>query len=256
MSDAKIPVAILVRVSTDKQETNRQVFELRFHAEAKGYEVVEVAEETVSGRADDAERYGLRRIEELAQAGKIKKVLVHEISRLARKNSVAHKFVETLEEHGVSLYWHAQGIETLLPNGKRNPATSFMLALLAEVARGEVETLRERIVSGLAAAKRKGVRLGRPTGTMLGRDELLRKHKDIVRLLREGQSVRHAAKICGKGVSTIQRVKALLRKPSKDRRLPIPKIATISSRSQAWKQPGDVADGEFEIVAKLGGCTP
>jgi DNA invertase Pin-like site-specific DNA recombinase len=49
-----------------------------------------------------------------------------------------------LEDCGVSLYWHAQGIETLLPNGKRNPAAGIMLAFLAEMARSEVELLRER----------------------------------------------------------------------------------------------------------------
>ena len=37
--------------------------------------------------------------------------------------------------------------------------------------------------------------------------EFLRKHKDIVRLLKSGQSVRNAATIAGKGVSTVQRVK-------------------------------------------------
>src|SRR5207248_9069139 len=57
--------------------------------------------------------------EQLALEGKIKKVLVHEVSRIARRNSVAHRFVETLEECGVSLYWHAQSIETLLSSGKR-----------------------------------------------------------------------------------------------------------------------------------------
>ena len=87
----------------------------------------------------------------LVRARRIK--LVHEISRLARRNSVAHRFVETLEECGVSLYWHAQGIETLLPNGKRNPAAGIMLALLAEMARNQTETLRERINSGLAEAR-------------------------------------------------------------------------------------------------------
>jgi hypothetical protein len=40
---------------------------------------------------------------------------------------------------GVSLYWHAQSVETLLPSGKRNPAAGIMLALLAEMARGESE---------------------------------------------------------------------------------------------------------------------
>jgi DNA invertase Pin-like site-specific DNA recombinase len=139
--------------------------------------------------------------------GQIKKVLVHEISRLARRNSVVHQFVEALEECGVSLYWHAQGIETLLPSGKRNPSAGIMLALLAEIARSEVETLRERIKSGLAQAKRKGVRLGRPKGTTLHRDVFFQKHKDILRQLRQGQSVRNTAKIVGKGVSTVQRVK-------------------------------------------------
>lgn len=210
MSTAKVPVVILVRVSTQKQETVRQISELQAYADAKGFEVVEICRETISGRADDSEREGLRRVEELARAGTIKKVLVHEISRLARRNSVTHRFVETLEECGVSLYWHAQGIETLLSNGKRNPAAGIMLALLSEIARGEVETLRERINSGLAEARRKGVTLGRPKGSTLSREIFLQAHKDIVRLVKAGQSVRNAAKITSKGVSTVQRVKAAL----------------------------------------------
>src|ERR1700739_1080531 len=84
MSSSKLPVAILVRVSTIKQETARQVSELKAYAETKGYDVVEVCEETISGTAENGQRHGLRRVEELARTGKIKKVLVHEISRLSR----------------------------------------------------------------------------------------------------------------------------------------------------------------------------
>ena len=207
MRKAKVPVVILVRVSTVKQETDRQISELRAYAKAKGYDIVEVCKETISGNANGDERHGLRRAEELAIEGKVKKVLVHEISRLARRNSVAHHFVETLEECGASLYWHAQGIETLLPNGKRNPASGIMLALLAEMARSEGELLRERINSGLREARRKGVTLGRPKGTTLSSDQFLRKHKDIIRLLKADYSIRNTAKIVGKGVSTVQRVK-------------------------------------------------
>jgi DNA invertase Pin-like site-specific DNA recombinase len=210
MRKTKVPVAILVRVSTVKQETSRQISELRMYAASKGYEIVEICQETVSGNANGDERHGLRRAEALAIEGRVKKVLVHEISRLARRNSVAHHFVETLEECGVSLYWHAQGIETLLPNGKRNPAAGIMLALLAEMARSEVELLRERINSGLREARRKGVKLGRPKGTTLDRKVFLQKHKDVLRQLKAGQSVRNAAKITGKGVSTVQRVKLAL----------------------------------------------
>jgi DNA invertase Pin-like site-specific DNA recombinase len=210
MKAKSIPVAVLVRVSTSKQETTRQIQELTAYAQSKGYTVVEVCRETISGDSAADDRQGLRRVEELAAAGKIKKVLVHEISRVARRNSVAHRFVETLESHGVSLYWHAQGIETLLPNGKRNPAAGIMLALLAEMARAELETLRARIASGLAAARRAGKKLGRPIGTSMSQDAFLQRHRDVVRLLKSGQSVRNAAKLADKGVSTVQRVKAAL----------------------------------------------
>jgi DNA invertase Pin-like site-specific DNA recombinase len=207
----QVPVAILVRVSTAKQETARQVSELKAHAASKGWEVVAVCEELgVSGRADESDRHGLQAALELAQAGKVKKVLVHEVSRLARRNSIVHRFVESLEEVGVSLYWHQQGVETLLASGKRNPAASVMLALLAEMARNETETLRERINSGLAEARRQGRKLGRPEGTGLDASDLLEKHKDVVRQLKAGQSVRNTAKITGKGASTVQRVKAAL----------------------------------------------
>ena len=207
---SKTPVAILIRVSTSKQETARQLAELTHYAASKGYSVLEVCKETVTGDAEADDREALKHLGELAAAGKIQKVLVHEISRIARRNSIAHKFVENLDKHGVSLYWHAQGIETLLPNGKRNPAAGIMLALLAEMARNELEVLRARIASGLAEARRQGKKLGRPPGRRLTSAKILQKHRDVVRLLKGGQSIRNAAKLADKGVSTVQRVRALL----------------------------------------------
>ena len=203
-----LPVAILVRVSTDRQATARQTADLRAVATAKGWEVVEVIEETITGSASAKDRTGLARIEALVEAGRIKKVLVHEVSRLSRRPAVVHALVEQLEAAGISLYWHAQGIETLMASGKRNPAAAIMLALLAEMARAETDTLRERINSGLAEARRKGVVLGRPVGSGKDKATLLRDHKDILKLLRAGHTIRNVAKLAGKGVSTVQRVKA------------------------------------------------
>lgn len=207
----KIPVVILVRVSTAKQDTERQISALTDYATRRNYEIVEVCRETISGRADESERTGLKRAEELVVSGKVKKVLVHEVSRLARKNSVIHRFVETLEEHNASLYWHAQGLDTVLENGKRNPAAAIMLALLAESARTEVETLRERIISGLLEARKRGRTLGRPPGTTVSPERLLRIHRDIVKRLKEKHSIRDTAKLTEKGISTVQRVKAIMK---------------------------------------------
>ncbi len=203
-----VPVAILVRVSADKQDTSRQIHELLEVATENDWEVVEVIEESgVSGKADESARPGLARAHVLASKGEIKKVLVHEVSRIARRNSTAHKFIGEMEALGVSLYWHVQRIETLLASGKRNPAASIMFSLLAEMAQNERETLVDRINSGLAKARREGKTLGRPKGSTLKTTEFLSNHKDVVKQLRAGQSIRNAAKITGKGVSTVQRVK-------------------------------------------------
>lgn len=209
-TSSPVPVALVVRVSTSKQETARQIADLRAVADSKGWYVAEVCEETVSGSADLADRSGLMRALELAQAGTVTKILVHEVSRVARRPSVVLSFVESLETCGVSLYWHAQNIETLMPSGKRNPAAAIMLALLAEMARAERDTLRERINSGLDEARRKGVKLGRPAGTTYDRARTLETHKDVVRALKGGHSVRNTAKITGKNASTVQRVKAAM----------------------------------------------
>ncbi len=200
----QVQVAILVRVSTRKQETDRQVHELLEVARLNQWHVHEVIEETVSGNAKV--RTGLDRVIELASTNQIQKVLVHEVSRVSRKNSTSHVFLDALCEHGVSLYWHAHRIETLLPDGRRNPAASIMFTLLAEMARAERELLVERINSGLDEARRKGVRLGRshgaePTTTFLA------KHGDIVSLLRAGKSVRDIEARTGKAKATVLKVR-------------------------------------------------
>jgi len=203
------PVAILVRVSTDEQDNTRQIEELEAVAAENGWEVVEVVRENgVSGEA--RVRPGLVRILALAESGAIRKVLVHEITRLSRHPAVLHGAVERCNEARVSIYWHSQRTETLLPDGERNPAAGMMLAILGEIGRTEREFLRRRIKSGMEAARRAGRKLGRPKGSGLDDAALLEKHADVVRHLRAGQSIRNTAKLTGKAKGTVETVKAAL----------------------------------------------
>lgn len=200
--------AILVRVSTVRQETDRQISDLRELVNRKGWNVVAVVEEE-GVRGSAKVRPGLDRVVAMARAGEIDKVAVHEVSRVARKNSVAHKFLETLTECSVSLYWHAQGIETMLDNGTRNPAAGLIFSIMSEFARNESEQLSQRIRSGLVEAKRKGRVLGR--SPKLDAD-FLAERADIVEALRSGLSIRVIAGAHGCGISTVQKVKFILSK--------------------------------------------
>ena len=206
--------AITVRVSTNRQETDRQVSDLKEVAAKRGLEIVEICKEVISGRSDAEDRTGLQRAIELAEAGEIGHVLTAEVSRLARKNSVSHKFLEDLTNLGVNLYWHSQGMDTLLANGKLSPAASIMFAIMAEKSRADLDELSDRIKSGLAEAKRKGRTLGRPKGTKINEGDFLSNHKDIVKRLREGLSVRVTAAVTAKAPSTVQKVRRLIMKPS------------------------------------------
>jgi len=62
-----------------------------------------------------------------------------------------------------------------------------------------------------ADGTKSGRAIGRPTGTTLETADFLAKHKDVVKLLKSGQSIRNAAKISNKGGSTVQRVEAAMK---------------------------------------------
>ena len=195
--------AILVRVSTIRQETDRQINDLKSIVASKGWDVVAIVEEE-GIRGSAKVRPGLKQIIDLAESGAIDKVAVHEVSRVARKNSVAHQFIETLTDLKVSLYWHSQGVEMLLDNGTRNPAASLIFSLMSEIARNESDQLSQRIRSGLVEAKRKGRILGRRATTQ---DDFLSSQQCVVDALNAGMSIRDAAKHCNRSPKTVQKVK-------------------------------------------------
>ncbi len=159
-----IKAALFLRVSTDRQDVTRQQSDLSVEAAARGWEVVKVVSEVISGSADYEDRAGLDEILTLAQKGKIQKVMVHEVTRLGRLPSVIHTFVEALTKAKVSLYCHQQGFETLNPDGSQNIMADLMISILSGLAKNETAVLKLRILSGMRDAERRGVKIGRPAG--------------------------------------------------------------------------------------------
>lgn len=207
------PVAILVRVSTKGQSVDRQVSDLTVRARENGWEVIETVVAHVSGsKIKYSDREDIARVRHLVEQKMIRKLMVHEVSRIGRSPLETLQLVELCHEHGVSVYDFNQHSETLKENGRPSVYATVILPLLAGLARNENEERRERIMSGLAEARRKGVKLGRPKGTSLSRRELVAKHRDVCRRLREGHSIRNTAAICRKSTSTVQKVKAAMAK--------------------------------------------
>jgi DNA invertase Pin-like site-specific DNA recombinase len=177
-------VAIYHRVSTLDQDPTLAREELRSAAAARGMEVVLDVEETGSGARND--RPGLRRVLDAARRGQVGAVLVWKLDRAGRSALDLLSNIRTLQDAGVRFIVATQGID-MRPGG--DAVSSLLLTVLAGVSEFERELIRERTRLGLAKARSKGTKLGRPAR---GPDV-----RDVVRLRASGASWSAVAKSLG-----------------------------------------------------------
>jgi len=111
-------VVIYSRVSTEEQEYQRQIDDLKKHAAAQNWTVLKSLEEKESGLKSSKDRPQLNELFEMVKEGKIQKVLVTELSRLGRSQSDIFNSIEMLNKNCVSLYLHDHNFETLDRNCK------------------------------------------------------------------------------------------------------------------------------------------
>jgi DNA invertase Pin-like site-specific DNA recombinase len=202
--------AIYTRVSTARQNTDRQVAELKDYAHRQGLEVVLVISDVVTGSSRNVDRPGLQQIFELARKGEIQEVISLELSRLGRNAMDVRHTILQLIDLGVCTHIVNRNLKSLDRNRRKDSTVMLILGLLADLAEMEKETLVERINSGLDEARRKGKRLGRPKGTTIQPEQLLSQYPGIVKDLKSGLSIRKTAAFRQVSIDTVQRVKAVM----------------------------------------------
>lgn len=202
--------AIYTRVSTGKQNTDRQLSELTDYARRNGYEVVYTVSETVSGTKKKFQRPGLEQIFEMARRGEITEVLSLELSRLGRNAMDVRNIILDLVELGVCTHIVNKNLRSLDKHQKKDSITVMILGILADLGEMERETLTERVISGLEEAKRQGKPLGRKKGTTKPPEVLLKGNKKAVEYLQAGRSIRETAKLCDIAPNTVMKIKRSL----------------------------------------------
>jgi len=204
-------VVILARVSTDKQEYQRQVNELTDYCTRVGWSVEAVFSNKVSGAKRMEERSEIMDLINYVKSNDIDKVVCLEISRLGRNTLEALKVIECLNENGVSLYVKNYNLETLNPDGKVNPVASLICTILLEIASMERLTIKERMESGrnqyIAKCRAEGIKMGRPSTYRKSDESYKDQYHQEIGLLRKGISLRNVQKITGTSLGTLQKVK-------------------------------------------------
>ena len=207
MYNKNMKTIIFARVSTNIQEYDRQVNELTTLANSKGWSVEAVFAEKISGAKANAERSELLNMVAYVEANAIDKVLVTELSRLGRDTLKVLEVIEMLNSKGISLYIQNYNIETLTAEGKVNPMSQFLITILAEVARMERKTIRERVASGYANYRNNGGKVGRKQGYRKSEEAMREEYSEVFKLLKKGISLRNISKITNVSVNTIRKCK-------------------------------------------------
>lgn len=207
-------VVILARVSTDKQEYQRQVNELTDYCQRAGWSIEATFSNKVSGARRMEERSEIMELVEFVKSNDIDKVVCLEISRLGRNTLEALKVIQYLNEHGVSLYVKNYNLETLNPDGKVNPVASLICTILLEIASMERLTIKERMSSGrdqyIAKCRRENIKMGRPATYRKSEDAYKQQYSREIGLLRKGISLRNITSITGTSVNTLRKLKAII----------------------------------------------
>ncbi|MBO5616150.1 MAG: recombinase family protein [Prevotella sp.] len=204
-----ISAVIYARVSTNGQDYERQLNDLREYANRMGYEIVKEFAEKVSGAKKVAEREAMTELLSFVEAKHIDKVLIYECSRLSRRVADFVNIVDRLNELHTSLYIHQSGLETLQADGKPNPIAQLVIGMLAQFNSMERSLIRSRMESGYNNFRNGGGVVGRKVGYRKSDEAMREKYKEESRLLRKGLSLRNVAKITGTSINTLRKIKAI-----------------------------------------------
>lgn len=178
-----------IRVSTDKQTTENQRFEILKFADEKKLAIDRWIEETISStkKVDDRKLGSL--IEGL---NKNDTVIITEMSRLGRSLLEVMSILHELMEKGVKVFTSKERYE--LGNNINSKVLAFAFSLSAEIERAMIS---QRTKEALARKRSEGKRLGRPKGTLSKKTKLTGKEEVIKELLSKQIAVSGIARILG-----------------------------------------------------------
>lgn len=200
---------IYARVSSesDRQDTSRQIEDLKRYANQQNMKIVNIYEEHISGAKKNEERLVLTECLEYCRNNSIEYLLLSELSRLGRSTLQVLKSLEILHEAKVSVYIQNLGLYTLQKDGKVNPIVSILITILAEMSNIERSNIEYRLNSGRKNYIMNGGKLGRKKGSVKTEEKMKDEYKETIILLKKGYSIRNIAKLQGIGISTVQRIK-------------------------------------------------
>ncbi|MFI3291718.1 MAG: master DNA invertase Mpi family serine-type recombinase [Opitutales bacterium] len=169
-----------IRVSTDKQSTSNQLFEIERYSNKNSIKIDKIIEETASGTKSVRDRK-LGKLLNSMQKEDI--LIISEISRLGRNLLQIMSVLNSCMERDIKIIAIKESYE--LGNNLNSKVLAFAFGLSAEIERNLIS---QRTKEALAHRKAQGVKLGRPKSTTYSSIKLLGKEEEISKMLQKGLS--------------------------------------------------------------------
>jgi len=166
------------------------------YADRARFEVVKIFKEVASGSKD--QRPERKKVLAMAQARSIDAILVTELTRWGRSTLDLVQILQNLQAWNVSLI-----AQTGLQFDLATPQGKLIASIMAALAEFERDLLRERICSGIAAAKARGVIFGRRAGECPKSNRMASK---VLSLRREGRSYRYIGRELNLSKNTVMNI--------------------------------------------------
>lgn len=175
-------VAIYARTSTGEQDIGLQLETLKEYCKGRGFEIYNIyQDEGISGSKD--KRPGLDKLMQDAKRRKFNIVLVWKFDRFARSTRHLIESLEIFNSLGIDFISYTEGIDTSIPIGK------MVFTIIGAIAEFERDLIRERVRAGVARAREKGKKLGRP--------KVEYDYEKLVSLRKKGLSFFEIGRECG-----------------------------------------------------------
>lgn len=190
-----------------RQDTSRQVDDLKDYASRNYYLVEKVFEEHLSGATKLAHREILGSAISYAKEHHIHTILTTELSRLGRSDDVLY-VVKECKDAGINIFFQKENINIFQENGEPSPVLNILISCLIFASETELISIKSRLQSGRAKWLREGGRPGKPLGSgVKTKEQMAVEYRAVIKNLKAGQSIRNTSKITGVSPATVQKVK-------------------------------------------------
>lgn len=208
--EPKIKAVIYVRVSSVRQEYERQLKELKNYCGKNGISVKGIYKEKISGAKTREERPIFNECLNFIENNEINQLIIWEFSRLGRRAIDIQLTIRDLHNLCCSVYIYTMNLNTLNAECQETIEGKLVVGIFSQLAEIERDNITSRLQSGYKHFRETGGIVGRKKGYKKPIEET-KNYKTIVSMLELGNKLKDIKQATEVSLNTIRKVREYIK---------------------------------------------